>query len=69
MITQIVAIMIAHIPPDKTPNSRPNHVRAMPTPTTPPIAMIADTLQCVQTPIEHRTATNTPDSSSVRRLN
>ena len=69
MITQTAAIMAAHIPPEKTPSTSPSHDLATIPPVMPPTAIAAVRLQCVRTPIEHRTATNRVTRKSDRRLN
>ena len=61
--------MTAPMLPNTPPSTRPDHVLAAIPPATPPTAMTTETLQSVQTPIEHSTATKTVNSSSDRRLN
>jgi hypothetical protein len=55
------------------PCTKPNRVPATILPATPPITTVkaatAETIQCVQTPMEHKTATKTVNSKSDRTLN
>ncbi len=69
MITQTAAIMTAHIPPDKTPSTSPRQDLATIPPVMPPTAMTAATVQLLQTPTEHRTATKAVNSITDCRLN